>query len=163
MSLKVRYVSEVTLREVPESTVSPAVPSVASPLVHTGFNTSENLDSTTTPAVTKAAYFVHTCTGGTDTIDLTALTHNGAAVTLNGLRVEIMKVKSKAGNAVVTISEGASNGYELKGNAFTYKLLAGQEDLFKGKDATPVVGGSAKTIDIVGTAGNQLEILIVAG
>jgi hypothetical protein len=158
-----RFVSEITTSEVPATALSPAVASVASPLKHTAFNTALNLTPTSTPGVTVPAYFVKALSGGTGTIDLTAVTHNGAAVDFTGLKVKALKFKNKTGNAVMTIGEGASNGYEALGNAWTIKLLAGQEATFYLADSAPAVGGSAKTIDLVGTGTQELEVTVIGG
>lgn len=163
MSIKTRYVAEVTTREVPDAALAPAVPSVASPLVHSAFSTTKNLDATSTPAVSKCAYLTKALVAGAGTIDLTALPHNGGTVDLTGLRVEVLKFKNKTGNAVMTISEGASNGYEALGNAWSIKLLAGQEATFFLNDAAPVVSGTLKTIDVAGTGTEQLEVSVVGG
>lgn len=163
MSVKVRYVAEITTKEVPASTVSPAVATAASPLVHSLFSTTKNLDSATTPAVTKPAYFEKALAGGTGTIDLTAVTHNGAAVDLTGLKVKLLKFKNKDGNAVTTIGEGASNGYEALGNSWTIKLLENQEITIYLDDGAPAVGPTAKTIDITGTGTQILEVTVIGG
>lgn len=160
MSLKVRYVAEVKASEVPAASLSPAVPTAASPLVHSGFSTTLNLDAASAPPVSKVAYFNKALSGGTGTIDLTAAPHNGATVDFTGLKVVCLKLKNKAGNGVMTIGKGASNGYEALGNAWTIKLQPEQEATFYFKAAAPVVGGSAKTIDVVGTGTEQLEVSI---
>ena len=115
-------------------------------------------------AITKAVIFEQALSAGAATVDLTALTNViGESETFLGLKVQAIHFLNPVGNAVMTISEGASNGYELMGNAFTFKLLAGQELIFRGFEATPDVASGAKTIDIAGTGTEELQIIIVAG
>lgn len=130
-----------------------------------GLNSTIVMDADSTPPVTKEAVFQKAMTAGAATIDLTALTGlNGASVTFTGLKVQSVKFRNKATNANdITITEGASNGYELLGNGFTLILKPGQEAQFYLNDAAPDVGGSAKTIDISGTGTQVLEVAMVAG
>jgi hypothetical protein len=161
MSITFKYRSGVTTEERP--TTAPAVASNSQPLVHTGFTTGVDLTASTTPPVTTPAIFEKSLTAGAATLDLTALTHLGASVTMSGLKVQAFKVKNKTGNSVMTFSEGASNGYALLGASFTFKLLAGQEALFYLNDASPDVAAGDRTIDIAGTGTETCEVTIIAG
>lgn len=62
-----------------------------------------------------------------------------------------------------TIVEGASNGYELLGNAWSIVLQPGQQFGAYLKDAAPDIGASAKTIDISGTGSQALDVVLVIG
>lgn len=161
MAVTLTYRSQVTAAETLSSSDFPAVPSA--PLVHSGFDTTLSLSATTTPPVTTPAYFDQALTAGAATIDLTALTHNGQAVNLTGLKVQTIKIKNPAGNAAMTFTEGASNGYALMGAGWQTTLLAGQEVTFYGNDATPDVAAGDRTIDITGTGTESCEIAITAG
>lgn len=163
MSVTVSYASTVTTAEVLETNVVAAASNAVKTVTHTGYNSSATLNSGSTPPATKCAYFLQALSGGAATIDLTSLTGtNGATVNTNGLKVQVFKAKNMGSN-VMTFSEGASNGYELAGNGWTVAVQPGQEFLFYGYDATPDVGGSAKTIDIAGTGSQTAQISIVAG
>ena len=163
MAITLRYKSEVTVEERPDTSVAPAVVSSAQPLKHTGFNTSDVLSATTTPPVTKFAFVVKALSGGAGTIDLTALPHDGATVDMTGLKIQALKIKNKSGNAAMTFTEGASNGYALLGAAFSFILLAGQEITIRGNDATPDVASGDRTIDITGTGSQECEVSVIAG
>lgn len=121
------------------------------------------LNASSTVPATKSALFSQALSSGTATIDLTALDGITGTVDCTGLKVQVFKIKNPVGNAALTVSEGASNGYELMGNAFTAILLAGQHLTFYGNDATPDVGASAKNIDLSGTGSETCEITVVAG
>ena len=114
--------------------------------------------------VTKSVYFVVSLSGGAATIDLTSLTGvNNESVDGTGLKLQVLKMKNRTGNATMTIDVGASNGYELAGAGFEATLQAGQELTFFGNDATPDIGASAKTLDLTGTGTESAEISIVMG
>lgn len=164
MSVSVAYASTVQATETLTASV-PAISASANSVIHNGYNTSATLNSGTTPPVTTPVYFEKDLSSGTATIDLTALTGtNGSTVTLNGLKVQIFKVIAKTGNAnPITLTEGASNGYELMGSAWTIALKAGEEFTYKGTDTSPDVGGSTKTIDLSGTGSQGVKIAIIAG
>lgn len=132
---------------------------------HTEYTSSRTINASSSQPATKVASFEKDMSGGAATIDLTALTGtNGATVTLSGLKVQAIKVKAKAANSnVLTLTEGASNGYELAGSGWTVALLPSQEFMFWGHDATPDVGGAAKEIDIAGTDTQGVEVIVVGG
>lgn len=161
MAIRTTYRSMIETTETFSDSDYPAVKSP--PLTHSGFDSRKDLDAATTPAVTKAAYFEKSLTAGAGTIDLTALTHNGQAVDLTGLKVQCLRIKNKIGNAAMTFAEGASNGYALLGASWLATLLAGQEITLFGNDATPDVAAGDRTIDITGTGTEQCEVSIVAG
>jgi hypothetical protein len=164
MSVQLTYQATVTGRETLETNV-PAAAAAKRLVTHDQYNSSAALSSTTTPPVTKCAYFEKALVAGAGAIDLTALVGtNGATVDGTGLKVQVFKVQAKATNAnPITLSEGASNGYELLGNAWTMVLQPGQEVMVYGNDATPDVAAGAKTIDLAGTGTQALEVSIVLG
>lgn len=128
---------------------------------------SHTLTSVTTPPVTKHAAKLVALVAGAATIDLTALTAwgaNGAAEDMSGLKLQIMRLKATAANAnPITITAGASNGYEAFGAAWSLALSGGQEVTLYGFDKTPDVAGGAKTIDLAGTLTQSIEIEVVFG
>lgn len=161
MAITTTYRSNVTTVETFSTSIFPAVTSP--PLNHNGFDTTETLTASTTPPVTQPAYFTQALTAGAATINLAALTHNGASVDLTGLKVQIFKIKNKDGNAAMVFTEGASNGIAQMGAAFKVTLLAGQEFTFFGNDASPDVAAGDRTIDVTGTGTQECEVSIVAG
>ena len=134
---------------------------------HSSLNKSSGaLDSTTTPPVTKVATFNQALSGGAATIDLNALTGtNGAAVNGEGLRIQAIKLSAPSTNAnVITATFGGTHPYNLAGAAWSVALLAGQEFVFYGNDATPdIEDGVASAIDLAGTASQTLNVCIVMG
>lgn len=156
------YVSNMTVVE----TLTTNVPAASTPSVtHNGFNTTQNLNSGTTPPVTQVAAFIQLLSAGAATIDLTALTGtNGSSVSGSGLKIQAIKVIALGTNAnPVTLKFGASNPYNLMGSAWQVALSAGEEFLFFGNNAAPTIGGSAKTIDLSGTGTQGVDVIIVMG
>lgn len=163
MAISVTIAPTITVVETPADTF---LASSDNTLTYSMSNTSFVLDGTTTPPATKQATYEVTLSSGTATIDLRALVGAaGSAVDGNGLKVQAVKFINKTGNAnAITISEGASNGYELFGNGWTITLpTAGSWVMAYLKDASPDVSGSAKTIDVAGTDAQVLQVQIVMG
>jgi hypothetical protein len=162
MAVSAVYTSKVT---VTETLSDPYVDSGDNTVKHSGLDKSTTYNGASSVPVTKVATFAQALTAGAATIDLRALVGtNGGAVDGNGLKVQIAKFRAKADNAnPITISEGASNGYELLGNGFTLDLKAGQEVTLFLNEAAPDISGSAKTIDLAGTGSQVLECEIVMG
>lgn len=132
-------------------------------LAHFGFSTRVNLTPSSTPDVEAVSYQTLALTAGAKTIDLTALPVTGGTYDATGKKVRAFMVKNKAGNAVLTVSEGATNGYALLGTGFTFKLLAGQQLLVYLADSAPTVASGDKTIDFAGTGTEESEISIAIG
>lgn len=129
-------------------------------------NTSVSLDANSTPPVTKQATYEVTMSSGAATIDLRALIGAAnSAVDGNGLKVQAVKFRNKTGNAnAITISEGASNGYELFGNGWTVTLPnAGSWIMAYLNDGSPDVSASTKNIDVSGTDAQVLQVQFVLG
>lgn len=164
MSVALTYASTLTAVETLETNV-PAAQSNLKSVTHSGYNTSASLTGATAVPVTKCAYFEQALSSGSATINLAALAGtNGATVDLTGLKVQAIKFKAKAANAnPITLTEGASNGYELAGNGWTVVLKAGQEFVFYGNEQTPDVASGARTIDLSGTGSQSVEVSVVAG
>jgi hypothetical protein len=104
-------------------------------------------------------------TAGAATIDMQALTGAlGAVVDGTGLKVQAIKFTNKATNAnTITIAEGASNGYELLGNGFTFTLPVGGSALFYLPEGTPDIGSSTSEMDVTGTGTQVLQVTMVMG
>lgn len=164
MSVELTYGVQVTAVET-LTTNMPAAAAGNRKITHNGYNSSANLTANSTPPVTLVAAFEKALSSGTATIDLTALVGtNGATVNGNGLKVQVIKIRGKTGNAnPITIAVGASNGYQLAGADFSAAVAAGQEFVFYGNEATPDIGGSAKTLDLTGTGAQAVECIIVMG
>ena len=92
MSVTLAYSVQVSVRETLETNI-PATTSGNRVLVHNQYNSTQNLNSTTTPPVTKVAAFLKTLAAGAATITLTSLTgSNGVTVDGTDLKVQIFKI-----------------------------------------------------------------------
>lgn len=162
MSISVTYVSQLTVVE----TLEGQYVGLDDTVTTDGLNTTTTLTASAGPA-TKYSAGRLTLSSGSGSIDLTSLPDaNGvaAAVTFSGLKVNAVKFRNLSTNANnMTLTEGASNGYELHGNAWTILLRPGEEYLWKGVDGAADVSGSTKTIDVSGTGSQVLEFELVAG
>lgn len=133
------------------------------------FNSAPTFDAGTTPAISKAAVFSQALTAGSATIDLTAVTIRGVAVTLSGLKPVAWLFRVPAGSAgAITIAKGASNGYTGLGSSASILVPVGWTLLLTtaaGGVANPAVAvsGSVKTLDISGTGTDTLQVAVVAG
>ncbi len=136
-------------------------------VTHNAFNVSETLPRSASPAVpfTSTAFFKKALSSGAATIDLTSLTGtNGKTVDLTGLKVQAILLRNPSTNAnPITVGEGATNGYELAGNAWSVQLKPGMSCMIYAAEQAPDVGSSAKTIDLAGTGSQALDVGIVAG
>ena len=166
MSISVTYNSQAT---VVDTLGGGFIDSVDSTVTVNGMNATATLTASTTPPVTAYSAFSKTLSSGSGTIDLTSLPDNNgvaAAVTLNGLKPQVVKLRNKSTNAnAITVAKGASNGYTGFGSAFSLTLQPGDEFLWKGNDNSGVtdVGSGAKTLDLTGTGSQVLEVEIIAG
>ena len=128
------------------------------------------LSPTTTPPVTKySADAVTLDGGGAATIDLTDLPGLQAAIDGTGLKVQLMRIQGATGNGALTISPGASNGYELFGAGNDIEYPAGCTRPFKFEFDDKLVdidsgsGAGEYTIDLAGTVGDVFNIEFLLG
>lgn len=161
-SVTLLYESGVTAEETLETGV-PAQ-STGSKIIHNQFNTSTTLNASSTPPVTKVAAIEQDLGAGTATVDLTALTAtNGATVDGTGLRVQALKFRNQAGNAVMSIAMGAANGYDGFGAAFKVTLAGGAEVTILSNDNGSDIAAGVKNLDLAGTGAETAELVIVMG
>lgn len=166
MAVTVAYNSQVNTKET-ITTNAPAVQTTSgfNFVSHTGYSTSLTLNASSTPPATKCAYFLQALTAGAATIDMTSLTGTyGAAVTGAGLRPQIVKFKATSTNTGgITITPGASNGYDIFGASSSITLTAGQEVTLYRKDGGVDIDATHKTIDLAGTGTESLECTFIFG
>ena len=166
MSIEVNYSSLLTVVHTREGLY---VHSGDATVTTNGLDKTVTLNSASTPPATKYSSGRLTLSSGAGTIDLTSLPNrNGVAgmVTFSGLKVSAYKLRNLSTNANdMTISVGASNGYELHVGNWHYLLRPGEEAVWKGVDASgqPDVGSGAKTIDVAGVGSEVLEFEFIAG
>lgn len=132
---------------------------------HSLYNYAATLNGASTPPATKVACFEQALVAGAATIDLTALTGtNAGVITMLGLKCQVVKFQAKATNSnPITITAGASNGYDLGGAAWSVVLLPGQAVMYLGNDAVEDVASGAKTIDLAGTGTESVECVVLCG
>lgn len=164
MSIAVTYVSQVSIVETLEGEFISASDNT---VTTNGMNRTEGLTGSTAVPVTKYSAFEKALSSGSGTIDLTSLPDaNGTAgaVTGDGLKLQVAKFRNKSDNAnSITITEGASNGYEMLGNAFTFILLPDQEITVYLDEKAPNISSTTKNIDLSGTGAQVLEVTLVMG
>lgn len=158
-----------------QETLETSVPAASSPTIsHSAWGTNVNLSSSSTPVITKGAFFSQALTAAAATIDLTALTGtNGAAVTLTGLKVQrfVFINGTVSGNAIaagsnsaVTITVGAANPYDLFGSAAgTIVVAAGAGIFWTCNETLEDVDATHKEIDLAGTGTDAFLVGILAG
>lgn len=132
-------------------------------VTHDQHNESATYTSSTTPKCKEAAAIEVALSGGAATIDLAAIAGTIANIDGSGDNILAIKFKNRTGNAVMTISEGATNGYALLGTGFTFKLLADQSATFFLDNSSPDIGATDKTIDIAGTGTEVIDVILVTG
>lgn len=162
MSVTVTYKSELTVIEALSAGVAAASDKS---VTHSVFNTTATKTAVSTPPVTQVAAFDQALVGGAATIDLTNLSGtNLAAVVGTGLRIQFLKLKAATANAnPITISKGASNGYNGFGANFNLELAPGGEALLFANDAGGDVAAGNKTLDLAGTGTQVMECEFVLG
>ena len=152
MSVAVTLAGTLTVVETLASNM-PGATDANSKVTHNVFNATD----TVTPATT-CAFWEEVLSSGTATVDLTALEgSNSGAIDGSTLKVQAIMMKAPAANgAVITISVGAANGYDLLGAGMSIALLPGQWTLTFLYDASPDIAAGDKTIDLAGTGSADL-------
>ena len=146
-------------------TLATGVDAASSPTLKlTGFDSTGSLSATSTVPVTKLAFDTIALVAGAKTIDLTnTVGVLSTTVDFTGLKVQLMKIKNRTGNSVMTFSQGSSNPYTLAGSSWSIRLKAGQEFMLFGNDIGEDVAAGVKNIDIAGTGTESFDFIIVAG
>lgn len=115
--------------------------------------------------VTDVATFDLTLSAGAGTVNLAALPGAGGGTRdLTGKKVQFVYFENKSTNAnAMTVSVGASNGYDLLGATMAFTLQPGQRAYFELAEAAPDVASGDRTIDVAGTGSQVLKVGIVGG
>lgn len=175
MSVRALATASLDVTETTDSADSPASPvdGVSNVRRFNAYNQlNKVLDAATTPKADTVVDLSHTFSGTSKTWDLTAAPTAkdiNDAVNLTGKKlVALLAYADPDNNASgVLIKSGATNGYDLFGNAaYGVVLYPGMSlDLFQLGAAAgePAVGASDKTIDLTGTAADVVQILAVFG
>ena len=158
-----------------QETLETDIPAASSPIIsHSAWGTAAALSSSSTPVISKGAFFSQALTAGAATIDLTSLTGtNGIAVTMSGLKVQrfvfingtITGNTIAAGtNSAVTIAVGAANPYDIFGSAAGTIVVGAGDGLFWTCNETlEDVDATHCEIDLAGTATDAFLVAVLAG
>jgi len=162
-TVSVAYASNITITE----TFSVANAADNTILVNT-YNQTGTLTASSTVPATKQATFPLTMSGGTGSVDLTALPGLNANETVDGtgLKAQLLLLLNPSSNAnSITVAKGASNGYgwNTAGTSWTVSLSPGQWAMFGGNDVGPDVASGARLLDVTGTGSQVLDVSIVLG
>ena len=107
--------------------------------------------------------------GGSATLDLTSLTGPaGVTVTFSNLKVQLAKFACPSDNAAaVLIQKGDATAYNLLGvdnaSSETLEVLPGGWMGLGHNDKAEDVDGTHKAVKFTGTAGDKIEVILVAG
>lgn len=157
------------------ATEMPGAATVAERTLKAGGSNQANLqlNSTTTPAVTKPPISKVITISGTVTIDLTAVAAAAipAAATrtvdYTGAKLVGFTARGKSSNvAAINIAPGASNPYPMLGTGNDIDVKPGFQISAAFRDAAsscPAVSGTVKTLDITGTNGDILYLDLIFG
>lgn len=116
------------------------------------------MNAGTTPPVTMQGFDKFVLTAGAGTLDLRAFPSTaGKTKDGNGLKLQALLLFAATGNAnPITVTVGASNGYELLGANTEFDLKAGQGVVIFFNDASPDIAAADKTIDFAGTGSQEI-------
>lgn len=167
MSVDVTYTAFLSIRETLSATDNVAKSASATNrlVTHTLFNKSSTINASSSPAATLAATFEETLVDGAATIDLTDLIGtNDIAVDGSGLRVQALRFINKStSDAVISIGEGESNGYDGFGSGFYLELPPNGNILVETQDGGTDISGTNKTLDLIGMYDDVAQISILLG
>lgn len=126
-------------------------------------NQTETINGTSTPPATLDACFNLTLTAGAGSINLAALLDPDLGTVVGtGLRVQYVRLVNDAA-AAMTIVQGASNGYDGFGAAFSVIIPPGGEFTFKTNDGGTDIGAANRLLDVTGTGSQILSCHFVMG
>lgn len=163
-TISVGLISNCTVVETFTGEVSPS----DNTITINGLDLNETLTASTTPPVTKNAAYTLTLSGGSGSIDLTALPGLTAdeTVDMTGLKAQIVKFQTPSTNANnITITKGNSNGYGFgsAGASFTIVLPPDSNHMMTFTDTNPDVASGARIFDVTGTGSQTVDVQIVGG
>lgn len=130
-----------------------------------GRNAEKLLNASTSPSVDIAAYVTHECTGGDDTLDLTAIPHMlDQTIDATGTQPFYTEMTAAAENinAVIIKTLPASDPAPIVSDSFETSLDARQKVvLYNESPLTGSVSSAAKNIIITGTAGSVVTFIFL--
>ena len=163
MAFNASYTSNIIIN----TNIVPAAGATDSSLTFAYPTSAMNQGSGSTPACTIGGAGELAMEAVTLTIDLEAvpLGPQGSGLVGTGLKVQMLKLRSKTGNAnPITIIQAVSNGYDGFGAAFSVVLaVAGAEIVLRTMDGGNNIGGTNRYLTVTGTLAQVLEVEIVFG
>jgi len=147
----------------PEETISEDALSTS--VTHDGYNLSGvSLTSATTPPVTKCSFQDYALSGGTKTIDLTALLGlKNESQDCTGLKLQFLVFINAASNADMVISGEGANGYSLGAARTINGGTAANYDIMYAPESLPDVASGAKNLVVTGTGSQSFKLGVVLG
>lgn len=164
-TLSVTYASSIT---VVETFTGDYIDSRDATVTISGLSETGTLTAATSVPVTKQSSGRVALSGGTGSLDFTALPGltPEEIVDGTGLKVQWVKVRNLSTNAnSITVAKGASNGLGINaaGTTFSIPISPGQSVLIFGDDAGPDISAGACVWDVTGTLVQELEFHVVLG
>jgi len=134
-----------------------------------GFNTTDTLNSTSTPALEKTPAIIEVTIGGSPTvIDLSAVDIGvGRTADMTGKKLVAYQFKAAIGNAGnVTVGPDGTNGYDLFGASGLHVFVPGETlgAIITGvATAKSAVAAADLRINIAGTSGDVIDVALWFG
>lgn len=147
-------------------TLDTGVDGVTSPSVtHNKFNIpSVTHNAGSLAPVTIASYRTYALVAGALTIDLRALLGVGdESQDANGLKLQTIVIRNPSGNNIITLGEGAVNGFPLFGAGKSVDFPGDSEMGFHIPEGVVNVSATDKTIDVSGTLIESFDVGICLG
>jgi len=146
-------------------TLTSSVDGITAPdVTHDKFNTVGTFSATTTIPVTEVFSDTVALVAAAKTLDFTALAGVNGTIDATGLKLQFFLFRNPTGNSAITIKDGASNGYNLFGDASGQVTIpAGGLCQFFGADLLQDVAAADAEIDITGTGTESFDVLLVFG
>ena len=163
MSVQATITSKIVVAETLE------IPSVGRPVVrHDSFKTDATLNADTTPDATAVVSMVVTLTAGAATVNLAALPGSQGTFDATGLKIRSLWVKNlkedgTANTGAVTITPGASNGYNVFGSASGLVTLELGDTHHWTCNSSQTIASGDRTIDFAGTGTDEFQVTILLG
>jgi hypothetical protein len=88
----------------------------------------------------------------------------GDTISSTGKKVRVIfAIPTSTNTGAITMTEGASNGYELGGDGWKLALTNSQFGFIYLEDDAPTISSSLKNIDLSGTGSESIKIGIIFG
>lgn len=163
MSVQANITSQIVVTETLD------LPGANRPQVrHDAFKTTATLNADTTPAATQIVSFIVTLSAGAATIDLSALpgtqgTLDGTGLKIRSFWLKNIKEDGTANTGAVTITPGASNGYNIFGASDGKATADLGGTIHWTPAASQTIASGDRNIDLAGTGTDEFQCVILLG